>query len=149
MWNKDKSLALSIWCVRLFTVIMVAVWFLAPSLFSHLIQLREEYLAGALPFFLASTYTASVPASAALWLLHGLLSSIAAGKVFIPQNVRRLRGLSWCCILAGLICLASACYYLPFLLLATAAAFVGLILRVVKNVLEQAVAIKTENDYTI
>ena len=32
---------------------------------------------------------------------------------------------------------------------AAAAAFVGLMLRVVKNVFAQAVAIKAENDYTI
>ena len=40
-------------------------------------------------------------------------------------------------------------YYMPFLLLSAAAAFVGLMLRVVKNAFAEAVNIKNENDYTI
>lgn len=149
MWNKDKSISLSIFCVRLFAVIMVAVWFTAPALFGALIRARGAYLTGTLPYFLASCYTASVPAAVALWQLHGLLADIALGQVFTEKNVSRLRVLSWCCIGAGLICLASALYYLPFGALAVAGAFMGLILRVVKNVIEQAVALKNENDFTI
>ena len=44
---------------------------------------------------------------------------------------------------------ADAVFSLIFLLVAAAAAFVGLILRVVKNVFEQAVTLKDENDFTI
>ena len=40
-------------------------------------------------------------------------------------------------------------YYMPFLIVSAAAAFVGLILRVVKNVFAEAVRLKDENDYTI
>ena len=149
MWNKDKSISLSIWCVRLFAVIMVVIWVSAPWLFGALIEFRGQYLAGTLPYFLASTYTASVPAVLCLWRLHGLLCDIQKGQVFIRLNVARLRGLSWDCIWAAAICLVSALYYMPFLLVAAAAAFVGLILRVVKNVFEQAVTLKDENDFTI
>ncbi|MEG0803373.1 MAG: DUF2975 domain-containing protein [Pygmaiobacter sp.] len=149
MWNKDKSIALSLFCVRLFAVIMVAAWFLSPSLLTRLIEFRESYLGGTLPYFLITTYSASVPAVFALWNLYGLLRSISAGFVFTDENVKRLCILSWCCIAAGLICMTSALYYLPYLVLAVAAAFVGLILRVVKNVVEQAVALKNENDFTI
>lgn len=149
MWNKNQSIALSVFCVRLFAVIMVGIWFTAPWIFGELVAFRGDYLAGKLPFFLASTYVASVPAVFALWQLHGLLRDISLGRVFVRQNVSRLRGLSWACIWAGVICLVSGFYYLPFLLIAVAAAFVGLILRVVKNVFEQAVTLKDENDYTI
>ena len=38
---------------------------------------------------------------------------------------------------------------MPFLIVSAAAAFVGLILRVVKNVFAEAVRLKDENDYTI
>ena len=149
MWNKDKSISLSIFCVRLFACVMVAVWFAAPWLFGQLIAYRGDYLAGKLFYFLASTYAASVPAVFALWNLHGLLADISREQVFTHKNVVRLRTLSWCCIAAGLVCLCSAAYYLAFLPLALAGAFVGLILRVVKNVFEQAVALKNENDFTI
>ncbi|MPM58796.1 hypothetical protein SDC9_105629 [bioreactor metagenome] len=40
-------------------------------------------------------------------------------------------------------------YYLLFYFVAIVAAFIGLILRVVKNVIDQAITIKAENDFTI
>ena len=88
-------------------------------------------------------------AAAALYGLWRLLRNISEGEVFIPENVSILRLLSWCCIAAGLVCLFSALYYMPFLIVSAAAAFVGLILRVVKNVFAEAVRLKDENDYTI
>ena len=36
-----------------------------------------------------------------------------------------------------------------FLIIAFACAFMGLIVRVVKNIIEQATAIKAENDFTV
>ena len=97
----------------------------------------------------SSAPTAAVPAAAALYGLWRLLRNISEGEVFIPENVSILRLLSWCCIAAGLVCLFSALYYMPFLIVSAAAAFVGLILRVVKNVFAEAVRLKDENDYTI
>ena len=130
-WNKDKSVKLSKFCVCLFMLILAGVCIGAPWL------------------FLVSTYTAAVPAAAALYGLWRLLRNISEGEVFIPENVSILRLLSWCCIAAGLVCLFSALYYMPFLIVSAAAAFVGLILRVVKNVFAEAVRLKDENDYTI
>ena len=40
-------------------------------------------------------------------------------------------------------------YYLPFLLVAVTAAFMMLIVRVVKNVFQQAIEMKSELDLTI
>lgn len=149
MWNKDKSLQLSKFCVYLFMVIFAGLCVGAPWLFDRLITLRAAQLAGTQPFFLASTYTAAVPAALALWCLRLLLRNIGEEAVFVPENVSYLRTLSWCCIAAGGICFVSSLYYTPFLLIAAAAAFLGLILRVVKNVFAKAVEIKMENDYTI
>ena len=47
------------------------------------------------------------------------------------------------------ILLVSGFYYILFVIGAVAAGFFGLILRVVKNVIEQAVILKNENDFTI
>ncbi len=148
-WNKSKSLKLSKACVYIFTVTMVIVAVGAPRIFALLIEKRASYLGGTLPYFLVSTYTACVPATMALYGLYRLLDNIEKGDVFIQTNVKILRMLSWACILAAAICLVSAVYYLPFLILAVAAGFVGLILRVVKNVFAQAVEIKNDNDFTI
>ena len=39
--------------------------------------------------------------------------------------------------------------YMPFIMVSVTFAFIALIVRVVKNVMEQAIFIKEENDYTI
>ena len=57
--------------------------------------------------------------------------------------------MSWCCIAAGFVYFAAGWFDWYLFVFAAAAAFVGLMLRVVKNVFAQAVAIKAENDYTI
>ena len=57
--------------------------------------------------------------------------------------------MSWCCLAAGLIFLASSFYYPAFFAFCAAAVFMALILRVIKNVFAQAEEIKKENDYTI
>lgn len=147
-WNQNKSMQLSKICIYLFMVILAAVCVLAPRLFGTLLELRGESMAK-LPLFLITVYTAAVPAAAALWDLRRLLGNISRGDVFLACNVALLRRLSWYCIAAGLIFFASGFFYLPFFLLSIAAAFVGLILRVVKNVFSEAVALKDENDYTI
>ena len=148
-WNKDKSVKLSKICVYMFAVTMVVVAVAAPKIFGFLISKRTAYLGGTLPYFLVSTYTACVPATVALWGLNRLLTNIENGQVFIYENVNIMRILSWRCITAGIICLVSTSYYMPFLIIAAAAGFVGLILRVVKNVFAQAVEIKEYNDFTI
>lgn len=100
-WNKDKSVKLSKFCVCLFMLILAGVCIGAPWLFRLLIRLRVQDLAGKFELFLVSTYTAAVPAAAALYGLWRLLRNISEGEVFIPENVSILRLLSWCCIAAG------------------------------------------------
>lgn len=148
-WNSDKSVRLSKFCVYLFMALLAAVCIGAPWIFRWLIAVRAMNLKEMLPYFLVSAYTVAVPAAAALIDLRQLLQNIGAGNVFIEKNVAILRRLSWYCIVAGVICLVSTLYYMPFLLLAAAGAFIGLILRVVKNVFAEAVRLKTENDFTI
>lgn len=50
---------------------------------------------------------------------------------------------------AAAVCLAAAYIYLPFAFLGVAAAFMALIVRVLKNAFAQAVHMKDELDYTI
>lgn len=149
MWNKEKSITLSLFSVRLFAVVLVGVCITAPWLFERFSLVRHMVPQQMLRFFLVTVYSVAVPAAIALWQLHGLLFEIRKEQVFTAANVARLRVLSWCCLAAGAICLASVLYYPPFLALAAAGAFMALILRVVKNVFEQAVALKAENDFTI
>ena len=84
-----------------------------------------------------------------IYSLIRLLLNIKQDAIFITPNVRYLRRISWCCIVVSLITLAAGVMYLPYLFICIAAGFVGLMLRVVKNVMESAVQIKEENELTI
>jgi hypothetical protein len=149
MWNGEKSIALSKLCVILFMGLLVAAvvgapW-LTPWFFNFPRLLRQETEA----FFLATTYGGSVPAAYLLYSLFRLLRRIQAGQVFIPDNVECLRRISWTCFVGAGIAVVSISYYLPWAFLAIAAAFMGLIVRVIKNVVAQAVALQDEVDSTI
>ena len=83
-------------------------------------------------------------------LLFVLLLRVKAGKVFTNESIALIRGVSWgCYLVAGVFC--GLAYYFTFvaLMVAFVAAFLGLCLRVVKNVIEEATEIKNENDLTV
>lgn len=151
-WSNDKSLWLSKFCTRLFAMLLAVIVCGAPFFLAanRSMKLLLGYTIGDVLWYLAAAAAgAAACAGVALYRLSRLLHAIGKGDVFSTENVAHLRALSWCCLVAGLFFLSS-CWYAPTCtILAAAAAFVGLILRVVKNVFAQAVALKHENDLTI
>lgn len=147
-WNRDNSIILSKVCIGAFVCAGIACMVWLPAVLEGIVRRRgweiEERM-----FFLLSFYSLLVPAVIALGYLYRLLQNISRDKVFVADNVKYLRRISWACHLASIISLVSMFYYLPFCLVAAPAGFMGLILRVVKNVFAEAVAIKQENDFTI
>ena len=102
------------------------------------------------PVLLVLGYLCAVLAFGMLFSLYKFLRRIEAGQIFVPANVTALRRISWCCVGAAVLCLpAGVGIYLPFALLGVAAAFMALIVRVLKNAFEQAVRMKDELDLTI
>ena len=148
-WNDNKSLLLTRGCVWLSAAALVLLCVSAPWLFYWFIQKRLILPPQSRDYFLVTTYTVAVPAVVTLYMMNRLLANIRKEEVFTEKNTRYLRGMSWCCLAAGLIFLVSSFYYLPFFALCAAAVFMALILRVIKNVFAQAEEIKKENDYTI
>ena len=149
MWNDSKSLILSKVCVILFMVLLLACAVLAPRLVNTLMRMSlQASLAGA-ALFLYTIYAGCAAAAALLVFLYILLRRIGAGQVFVRENTAYLRYISWCCFAGALICLASAFYYIPWLAIGVAAAFMGLIVRVVKNVIAKAVSLQDDADFTI
>jgi hypothetical protein len=100
-------------------------------------------------FFMATIYVGSIPAAYLLYNLLRLLLRIEAGQLFLAENVACLRRISWSCFGGAGVAFASVFYYLPWFSVFVAAAFMGLIVRVVKNVVAQGVALKDEVNYTI
>ena len=148
MWTYRSSVRLSGICTWVFLALLAAGLVAAPRVAEAytLLNHKPRELA---PVLAAAYYSCAAPAAVLLWKLRSLLSAIGDGHVFTEGNVMALRHISWCCFLVAVICLGFGFAYLPFFFVAVAAAFMGLILRVIKNVFEQALILKEENDYTI
>ncbi|MGI5997827.1 MAG: DUF2975 domain-containing protein [Lutispora sp.] len=149
MWNDKKSITLSKFCVLAFSAMLIGIALSAPWIVNRFLDFSRADLVGKENFFLSTIYSGSIPAAVLLYCLYRLLHSIEHEEVFISANVEYLRRISWCCFAGAIICFASTPYYFPWIFVAVAAAFMGLIVRVIKNIIAQAVELKNESEYTI
>lgn len=149
MWNGEKSISLTKLCILIFMCVLIVTVVSAPWLTHWFLSFSRAELKGMEPFFLTTIYIGFVPAMYLLYSLLRLIRRIETGQVFIIENVERLRRISWSCFAGAGISFVSVFYYFPWIFVAVAAAFMGLIVRVVKNVVAQAVALQTEVDYTV
>ena len=79
-----------------------------------------------------------------------LLQNIRKGTVFSARSVQLLRIISWAAIFAGVLAFPLFFLFLRSALFITfVALFLGVVLRVVKQVIEKATLLKEENDATI
>jgi len=148
MWNAKKSVLLSLIFTRIVMVLVVGVAVLAPKMVEAYLEYTSKGAEG-FGLLLGTVYVCCVLALVALFSLDRLLTNIRMSHVFLEGNVRYLRRLSWCCFLAALFLLPAAFSAQGLFVVVVAAGFIGLILRVVKNVIEEAVILKSENDLTI
>ncbi|QAT42197.1 DUF2975 domain-containing protein [Aminipila luticellarii] len=150
MWNSNKSLQLSCICTRFVMVLVVVCAAALPYLIDIYLSIGPHYISEMdMGPFMVILYACCIPALAALFNLDRLLRNIKKEEVFTDKNVTCLRRISWCCFGAAVLVVMAGYYYFLFYFVAVVIAFIGLILRVVKNVIEQAVIIKAENDFTI
>ena len=155
MWNKDRSLILS--RILTFAAAFVAVFvaFFIPTMSEWY---KTEMTAEAESIFQRSSmylpmcitlYVCDALALAALWNLNKLLSNIGKDEVFVEKNTHCLRRISWICMGAGAALIVFGMWSIIFMGCGMWAVMFGLIMRVLKNVFEKAVEIKSENDFTI
>lgn len=147
MWNKDKSIILSQILIKICYVGIVVCAVIAPKL----AELYEERAGGEGLYtpLLATLMCCVPPGIIALVCLDVLLWNIRKNKAFIEQNVKMLRAISYCCFCVAVIFIYFAVLRPFAFVIVFAAGFFGIILRVVKNCFQQAVAIREENDFTI
>jgi len=146
--HADRSVALSRVCVAFFALCLLALdigayWIARWFVLHRFRQFQYGF------FLMIDVYTGSIPGWICLFQLRKLLANIGRGAVFTPANVRCLQLVSRCCFAVAVICLVSAVYYPSFVVAAAAAGFTALIVRVVKNILQQAAVMKDELDLTI
>ncbi|MBE7004534.1 MAG: DUF2975 domain-containing protein [Ruminococcaceae bacterium] len=147
-WTRDKSIMLSQACVAVFALCLLALDVGAYRISAWYVQIRLAHRQfGTL--LTASIYCGSVFAWVCLYQLWRLLGNIRRGELFVPANVRCMRIVSWCCVGGAAVCAVSALYCFPFLFITVAAGFMALVVRIVKNAFEQAIAMKDELDLTV
>lgn len=132
MWNAKKSVLLSLALTYAFMILLVIGMIALPGLVTWYVEIKGR--AQSLPTTIMLTCYPCVPfAVVALWSLRCMLRNILNERIFVPDNSKMLHRISWCCFAVMAIMLFSGRFYLPFYVCAIAAAFLGLILRVVKN----------------
>ena len=163
-WSDSLSVSLSSVIIKVLFVL-----FLASSIYAPFAIKTYGILFEGIAIPLAVTfYACAVFAFTALYGLGRLVKNIRLEQIFIPMNVGYLRLLSWCCYgvaaatgFFSLFIVSSGIdksndmgngflsWNFAFFVIAGAAAFFGLILRVLKNVFEEAVKLREESEYTI
>ena len=98
---------------------------------------------------LITFYSCAAVGFVILFVLDRLVENIRKGEVFVSKNIKLLRILSYCCFVIAVITLIFARLRIIVFVITFAAAFIGLILRVIKNCFEEAVKLREENDFTI
>ncbi len=151
MWNKDKSILLSQVIIKVMYLGILIACIIAPKLVEYYDErvILEAGLPSVYVPLLVTLYCCVPPAMTALISLDLLLFNIQHGDTFVKKNVGYLRIISWCCFLGAAIFIYFSILRPFALTIVVTAAFLGIILRVVKNCFEEAVALREENDFTI
>lgn len=148
--SRNASVSISLVLTGVFFLVLIVCLFIMPGFIRlilpaslHIVMRGDAVLITAVGYFiLALAMLADI-------LLFRLLLLVRSGEVFTSRSVALIRGVSWCAIAVSLLFLIVVRYYLIALALAFTAVLLGLCLRVVKNVIEEATAIKAENDLTV
>ncbi len=148
--NEHRSLRLSQMLVLLFGGLVVAMDATGPWLvrFVCVNVVQHSGIWFELPLLIC-LYVCSIPAYVTLVNLFRLLGNIQKDQVFVEENVRRMRRVSFCCGVVAVACLLCSVAWISLLVVALAAAFMALLVRVIKNVFVRAIRMKDELDLTI
>lgn len=149
IWNSKKSITLTKICIGIFGIGYICVLAFCPWLMKQFTIYSFSARGKDAVFFMATVYSCAVPLGVILWCLYRLVMRIGADEIFTKKNIKALRTISWMCFLVTGICLISMSYYVFYLIIAACAAFMGLLIRVVKNVFVRAKELKEEIDFTI
>lgn len=147
-WTEKKSVKLSQWCIYILGAMLILTM-IFMSKFIELIVPLEAVSPENQQWFMVTLESCLGVGLIILFLLQRLIQNIDNDETFSERNIKILRVTSWLCFFEALILVISTSYYFPWLFVAGVAGFVGLVVRVIKNVFCQALLIKEENDFTI
>lgn len=153
--NRNLSVYISIVLTALMLAAVVALAFYLPAFIDRILNLPGN--GGAIPdltpfqrtFVYVAFYAELAFMLLGLGLLFALLILVQRKRVFTDPAVELIRYISWCLIFMGAVMTSLTFFRTNALIVGIALFFVGLTIRVVKNVIESAVFIKKENDLTV
>lgn len=146
--SANSSAKITLWVNRAIALVAALMLFALPGLLDWYQGFRPLGLHGAAAVFFGF-YLCMPPVFWALWNMDRMLVNILAEKVFVTDNVRRIRHVRWCCAAVSLVCILAGCFYQPLIFLAVIMAFLALVVTVVGQVMKSAVALREENDLTV
>lgn len=154
--STKSSVTLSICISALLFILIIAGAFILPpfvdkafdikggDLSSSMLVAKSDYI-----FILSLGYAVLAVISVINAFLLALLLRVRVGLIFTDKSISLIRMISWCALLLGVIFLVLGIYFLVSYFVGFMCIFIGICIRVVKNVIEEATEIKNENDYTI
>ena len=148
MTKNNRSIKLTGILIKTAIVLCFAALFIMPyaaEVYKQVSLMHDDVTVPLLITF----YSCAAVGFVILFLLDRLVANISKGEVFVNDNIKLLRILSYCCFIISVITLIFARFRIIVFVITFAAAFFGLILRVIKNCFEEAVRLREENDYTI
>lgn len=147
---KSKSVILTSALIKAVYVLAAVCCVMAPYMVEYYDSLNTAKGEPSVYIPLLITLYCAVPAAvAALVCLDMLLGNIRKNQPFITKNVALLRIISYCAFAEAVVFIYFSTLKPIGYVIVIACAFMGLILRVIKNVFERAIEIREENDFTI
>ncbi|MEE0275355.1 MAG: DUF2975 domain-containing protein [Clostridia bacterium] len=148
MTKEKRSIAITSALIKVAIVLCAAALFLMPYAAKMYEQISFQQDNVTVPL-LITFYVCAAFGFVILFVLNKLIKNIGSEKVFIDENVKLLKILSYCCFAIAIVTLIFARFRILVFVITFAAAFIGLILRVIKNCFTEAIRLREENDFTI
>ena len=153
--NTKASVMLSLVISGAFFAVLAAVAVFLPGIVNAMLRFpgeitsRVEITSTDTLLATIAAYVILVVALLANIMLFSLLLEVKKDNVFSKKCIGLIRGISWCSVAVGVMFGLLTYYFTLSAVVAFAALFLGLCVRVVKNVIEKATEIKSENDLTV
>lgn len=148
MTKEKRSIAITSALIKVAIILCAAALFLMPYAAKMYEQISFQRDNVTVPL-LITFYVCAAFGFVILFVLNKLIKNIGSEKVFIDENVKLLKILSYCCFAIAVVTLIFARFRILVFVITFAAAFIGLILRVIKNCFTEAIRLREENDFTI
>lgn len=146
MYTSEKSTKLTLAVTYLAAVILALLMLFAAPVARHILGdgAKSAFHAAVTAFYVCC------PAGwLALYSIRKILKNVLTDTVFTADTVKLLRQLSWYCAFVAAVSFVTTFFCRIFFTFTIGAAFMTLILRVLKNVMAKAVEIREENELTI